>query len=110
MESGLVPNSSPGTSRGHSFPISYEDLQKHFDQPLADVARKFDVCTTFFKVASSLSASHSLLAAVSLHSLPFLNVLAAHLHHVLQGSICVSQNSLTLLHSNVVTDPYWHIA
>lgn len=44
-----MPSASPGTPRGHSFPISYEDLQKHFDQPLADVARKFDVCTTFFK-------------------------------------------------------------
>jgi len=49
MESGPIPSASPGTPRGHSFPISYEDLQKHFDQPLADVARKFDVCTTFFK-------------------------------------------------------------
>merc|ERR1711957_884881 len=28
---------------------SYEDLEKHFDQPLVEVARKFDVCTTFFK-------------------------------------------------------------
>lgn len=32
-----------------SYRISYEDLEKHFDQPLVEVARKFDVCTTFFK-------------------------------------------------------------
>ena len=41
-----------------SYRISYEDLEKHFDQPLVEVARKFDVCTTFFKV-------HPLLATAS---------------------------------------------
>merc|ERR1711865_299528 len=37
------------TQPKRSYRISYEDLEKHFDQPLVDVARKFDVCTTFFK-------------------------------------------------------------
>lgn len=32
-----------------TYDISYQDLQRHFDEPLADVARKFNVCTTFFK-------------------------------------------------------------
>merc|ERR1711907_534883 len=45
MESDMsvVPASSP------QYDISYEDLQKHFDKPLAQVARIFNVCTTFFK-------------------------------------------------------------
>jgi len=38
----------PHPKRSH-YQISYEDLEKHFDQPLVEVARKFDVCTTFFK-------------------------------------------------------------
>eukprot|EP00658_Telonema_sp_P-2_P054147 TRINITY_DN430_c0_g1_i1.p1 TRINITY_DN430_c0_g1~~TRINITY_DN430_c0_g1_i1.p1 ORF type:complete len:210 (-),score=27.86 TRINITY_DN430_c0_g1_i1:487-1116(-) len=36
-------------TRGPSSGISFQDLQAHFDQPLSDVARKFNVCTTFFK-------------------------------------------------------------
>eukprot|EP00656_Telonema_subtile_P019628 TRINITY_DN2085_c0_g1_i3.p1 TRINITY_DN2085_c0_g1~~TRINITY_DN2085_c0_g1_i3.p1 ORF type:complete len:235 (+),score=33.21 TRINITY_DN2085_c0_g1_i3:169-873(+) len=36
-------------ARGPASGITFQDLQTHFDQPLAEVARKLNVCTTFFK-------------------------------------------------------------
>merc|ERR1712216_36922 len=46
---GSLALSKRGVESGPTFSISYTDLQRHFDQPLATVARKFGVCTTFFK-------------------------------------------------------------
>lgn len=43
------------------YDISYEELQKHFDKPLAQVARIFNVCTTFFKVNSPRAFSPDLM-------------------------------------------------
>jgi len=42
--SALLPS-----TRGPSSGICFQDLQSNFDQPLAVVARKLNVCTTFFK-------------------------------------------------------------
>lgn len=45
----MMLSANRSENRGASVPISFVELQAHFDQPLAQVARKFDVCTTFFK-------------------------------------------------------------
>ena len=31
--------------------ITFQDLQQHFDKPLAEVARHLNMCTTVFKVS-----------------------------------------------------------
>merc|ERR1712166_374500 len=43
--SAFLGSSAPSTVSG----LTFQDLQTDFDQPLAAVARKLNVCTTFFK-------------------------------------------------------------